>query len=285
MEVIVGKTSGFCAGVKYTILKAEEELKNNPCGIDCLGEIIHNKQVVDDLSKKGLHTIENIEDAKKKVLIRAHGVSKQIYEYAKKNNITLIDLTCPNVLKIHKQVQDFAAQNYFIFLFGIKGHPETIGTSSFCGENSYIIEDLSSITPAIQKLKSSNLRNVLIISQTTFSVGLFDELVSIILNQIRSDFNVHIEKSICNATHIRQEEANDISSKVDLMIIIGGKNSSNTKKLYEISIKNCKNVIHIQTKEDLNLDFIKKFSKIGIIAGASTPSSTIEEITNICKSF
>ena len=262
MKIIVGKYSGFCAGVKYTITRAEEELAKSKNGIYCLGEIIHNKQVTADLSKKGLKTIESIEDANEKVIIRAHGTSKKNYEYAKSHNIELIDLTCPNVLRIHEQVKKFSSDNYFIFLLGIKNHPEIIGTYSFCGNNSYIIENTSDITPAINCLKSSNLKNVLIISQTTFSVNLFHEIVLCIKETLDSKFNIHIEKSICNSTDMRQKEANNISKQVSLMIIIGGKNSSNTKKLYEASKTNCNNVLHIETKEELDLNFVKNFESI-----------------------
>lgn len=285
MEVIVGKNSGFCAGVKYTITKAEEELSKTPNGIDCLGEIIHNKQVIEDLTKKGLRTIEDIKDASGKVIIRAHGAEKEVYNYAKSHNIALTDLTCPNVLKIHNQVQKFASENYFIFLLGIKNHPETIGTYSFCGKNSYLIENLCDIPSAINAVRASNLKDILIISQTTFSVSLFEDIVSNILEKLQKDFNIHVEKSICNATNIRQLEAEEISKKSDLMIIIGGKNSSNTKKLYDIAIKNCKNVLFVQTKEDLDIDFVKNFEKVGIIAGASAPSYIIEDIANICISL
>lgn len=262
MKVIVGKYSGFCAGVKYTITRAEEELAKSNNGIYCLGEIIHNKQVIENLSKKGLKTIDFIEDANEKVIIRAHGASKEIYEYTKSHNIELIDLTCPNVLKIHEQVKKFSNDNHFIFLLGIKNHPETIGTYSFCGNNSYIIENMTDITPAIARLKSSHLRNILIISQTTFSVSLFDEIVLFIKKALNSEFNIHIEKSICNATDMRQKEAHDISKEVSLMIIVGGKNSSNTKKLYEVAKTNCNNVLHIETKDELDLNFIKNFESI-----------------------
>lgn len=284
MNIIVGKNSGFCAGVKYTITKTEEELNKNT-SIDCLGEIIHNKQVIENLEKKGLRIIDNIENADKKVIIRAHGVPKEIYSYAKKHNIELIDLTCPKVLRIHNQVQKFANDNYFIFLFGVKNHPETIGTYSFCGNNSYVIENQDDISPAISLLKSSSLKNVLIISQTTFSISLFDELLNVIRETLENRFNLYVERSICNATDLRQKEATELSSKSDLMIIIGGKNSSNTKKLYEVSKKNCENVLHIQTKDELDKDFIKNFKNIGIIAGASTPGNIIEDVVCFCESI
>lgn len=280
MDIIIGKNSGFCAGVKHTISKAEDELNTTKDSIDCLGEIIHNKQVIKDLENKGLRIINSIDEAKHRVIIRAHGISKEIYDIAKSKNIELLDLTCPKVLKIHKQVENFSKNNYFIFLFGIKDHPETIGTFSFCGKNSYILENSSDISSAIKSFKTSSLKDLLIISQTTFSLNLFDEMVNSIINTLDKDYNIYIEKSICTATSLRQIETRELSTKVDLMIIIGGKNSSNTKKLYEIALENCKNVIYIQTKEDLNLNFVKNFKTIGIMAGASTPEYIIKDV---CK--
>ena len=170
-------------------------------------------------------------------------------------------------------------------MFGVKDHPETIGTYSFCGKHSYLIENVCDISQAISSLLEANLKNVLIISQTTFSINLFEALVKQILNSLDNSFNIHIEKSICNATNLRQLEASKLSSNVDLVIIIGGKNSSNTKKLYEVSSQNCKNVLHIQTKDDLDLNFVKDFKKCAIIAGASTPNSIIEEVIDVVKAL
>lgn len=278
MNIIIGKNSGFCAGVKNSVAKAEKELQSSNCPIDCLGELIHNKQVVESLENKGLRIIDNINEAKNKVIIRAHGVSKDVYEIAKANNLTLIDLTCPKVLKIHSQVQEFSKNNYFIFLFGIKDHPETIGTFSFCSKNSCLLESPNDISPALEKFKTSGIKNLLIISQTTFSLKLFDEMCSSITNALGSNYDIHIEKSICNATNLRQLEAKELSKNVDLMIIIGGKNSSNTKKLYEVATENCKNALYIQTSADLDLNFVKNFENIGIMAGASTPEHIVKEV-------
>jgi len=283
MEILIGKYNGFCAGVKNTLEKVEKELSLTSNEIDCLGEIIHNKQVVTELESKGLRIINSITEAKDRVVIRAHGTTKDVYDYAKMYNIEILDFTCPNVLRIHEKIQQFANNGYFIFLFGIKDHPETIGNYSFCGKNSYLIHDACDISSAISRLFESTLKNVLIISQTTFSIDLFEQLTQKISDSLDNSFNIHIEKSICNATNLRQTEAAELSSNVDLVIIIGGKNSSNTKKLYEVSSQNCKNVLHIQTKADLDLNFINNFKRCGIIAGASTPSSIIEEVINVVK--
>ena len=282
MEVILGKTSGFCFGVKHAIDGAEKELKNNN-KVYCLGEIIHNEEVIKDLESKGLEIIDNINDAFDKVIIRAHGVPKEVYEIGKKRNIEILDYTCPFVLKIHDTVVEYAKNNYFIFLLGIKNHPETIGTISFCGNNSYLIENLDDISNALDTFNNSGLQKLLIISQTTFSVSLFENIVNNIQSCLSSKVNLVIKNTICNTTSIRQKETEEISKDVDLMIVIGGKNSSNTKKLYEISQKNCKNVLLIQTKKDLKPEHFHGVNKVGIMAGASTPQSIIEDVVYFCK--
>ena len=282
MEIILGKTSGFCFGVKSAISGAEKELEKNK-KLYCLGEIIHNEEVVKSLEKKGLITVNSLKDVSNKALIRAHGVSKDTYEYAKNNNIELIDFTCPFVLKIHDQVSTYSHNNYFIFLLGIKNHPETIGTISFCGNNSYLIENLDDIPNAINTFNKSNLTNALIISQTTFSVSLFNEIVNKIKNTLPNNINLEIKNTICNTTQIRQKETEEIAKQVDLMIVIGGKNSSNTKKLYEISQKYCNSVYLVQTSKDLISEHFQDTNKIGIIAGASTPQNIIDDIVSFCK--
>lgn len=280
MNIIIGKTSGFCGGVRNSISKAEEELRKSNVKIDCLGELIHNKQVIQDLENKGLRIINSINDASNKVIIRAHGVSKDVYEVAEKKGIELIDLTCPKVLKIHKQVQDFSNNNFFIFLLGMKEHPETIGTFSFCGKNSYIIETENDLDDAINACRLSGLKDILVISQTTFSLKLFNVICDSILDILGKTHNVNIENSICNATSTRQDETEQMAQEVDLMIIIGGKNSSNTKKLYEISLEKCAHAIHIETKSELDLNFVRKFENIGIMAGASTPEYIVNDVYN-----
>ena len=282
MEIILGKSSGFCFGVKNAVDGAKNELKNNS-PIYCLGEIIHNEEVIKDLECKGLVIIDNIDNAKDTVIIRSHGVPKYVYDNAKEKNIKLLDYTCPFVLKIHETALKYSNNNYFIFLLGIKTHPETIGSISFCSDNSYLIENFNDISPAIDKFNSSSLNNLLVISQTTFSVSLFEDIVNEIRSKVNPNVNLEIKNTICNTTSIRQKETEEIAKKVDLMIIIGGKHSSNTKKLYEIAKINCKNSILIQTKDDLNNEYLKHFKRIGIMAGASTPQNIIESVVDFCK--
>ena len=281
MEIVVGKLSGFCFGVNNAITKAEEKLKDEK-EIFCLGELIHNKQVVDKLEKMGMKTIEKIKDLpdKSELIIRAHGVAPYIYNLLEEKKIKIFDFTCPKVLKIHEEVSKAKKDNY-IFLIGEKNHPEVIGTIGFSGKDSFIIQTKEDIDDAIAKLKESYFKKIYIVAQTTFSVQKFDEFIQEIEEKLKG-YIITINKSICDSTKLRQEETKKISQDVEFMIIVGGKNSSNTRKLYDIAKENCPS-IHIQTKEDLNLEEIKKYQKIGITAGASTPKEYIEEIVKVLE--
>lgn len=279
MEIIIGKTAGFCFGVKNAVDNTIKELEKEK-EVYCLGELVHNKQVTEDLISKGAKFIENIEEAKEKVIIRAHGVPKCIYKGAKKLNLEIKDLTCPKVLHIHNIADEYCRKNYFIFLVGQKDHPETIGTISFCGENSIIIEDIEELEKSKSKFAESGLNQALVIAQTTFSLEKFNKIVEKLKKHIT---NLEVKNTICNATKVRQEETEEISKKVDIMIIIGGKHSSNSNKLYEISKKHCNRVLFIETKDELDVNEIKQANKIGIMAGASTPEKSIQEIVDIIK--
>jgi len=281
MELIVGKLAGFCAGVKNAVDKTEKELESSN-EIFCLGELTHNSVVMNKLISDGLEVINEIEEGKEKVIIRAHGVKKEIYDKAQKLGIKLIDLTCPKVLKIHEKAEEYSRNNYFIFLIAEAIHPETIGTYSFCGKNKFIIEKEDDVENAIKSFKKSNLKDILVISQTTFSMQRFENIVNKLEEMIdKTKVNLIIDKTICNATSLRQKEAVEISKQVDLMIVIGGKNSSNTKKLYEIASNNCKKAILIESKDELLSEDFNKFEKIGVTAGASTPKESIEEVIDL----
>lgn len=284
MEIIVGKNAGFCYGVKNAVDNATKELENNE-NVCCLGEIVHNSKVVKELEEKGMKFIDNLSENtdKSKTIIRAHGVPKYIYEEAEKNGIELVDLTCPKVLKIHKIVSEYADKDYFIFLVGNKAHPETLGTASFCGENSCVIEIEEDIDNAIDKLNKSNKKNLLVVVQTTFSMEKFNKYIEHIKSNIGENINLEVINTICNATKIRQEETEEMSKLVEFMIIIGGKNSSNTKKLYEISCKNCEKVICIEDKSEINLTELDGVNKVGVMAGASTPQKSVDEVVELLK--
>lgn len=285
MEYIVGKTAGFCFGVKNAVEGAKKKLEEEK-KMCCLGEIVHNSEVVKKLESMGMNFIENLDEntEKQDTIIRAHGVSKKVYEEAEEKSIKLIDLTCPFVLKIHNIVSEYEKKDYYIFVIGAKEHPETIGTAGFCGKSYDVIQNKEDISNAVKNFKDSNKHKILIVVQTTFKLEKFNDYVNEIKNEVADNsIEIKIENTICLATKERQEETNKISKDVDFMIIIGGKNSSNTKKLYEIAKTNCENTICIETVKELDKASFKNVKKVGIMAGASTPQSSIDEVINVVK--
>lgn len=288
MEIIIGKTAGFCFGVKNAVTKAEEALEQNE-EIYCLGELVHNKQVTERLTQKGMHFIDNITEAKGKTVIRSHGVEKKTYKQAENIKIDLIDLTCPKVLHIHNIAEEYAKKGFYIILTGDKNHPEMLGTASFCGEYYYILEKEEDIENAIDEFKKLKLSNILLISQTTYSLEKFKKIADILQKEIP---NIEVINTICNATKMRQEETEQMAKDVDIMIIVGGKHSSNSNKLYEIAKKHCNNVLFVETADELNIkrEFIggknhenKPSVRIGIMAGASTPEESIVKVVEKLK--
>mgnify|MGYP004502782575 FL=1 len=277
MKIILGKTAGFCYGVKRAVDGAIKEINEIP-KVQCLGEIVHNKQVVNDLKNKGIEFIENIQQANKPTIIRAHGVPKEVYTYAQNNNIEIIDYTCPNVLKIHKIIEEYSKNEYFIILCGSETHPENVGSISHCKSNYFIIEFPEDTKNAVKKIKELNVNKILLIAQTTYSIEKFEQIQKELIQSLDENIKIVVKNTICKATELRQKETEKISKDVEYMIIIGGKNSSNTKKLYDIASKNCKNSICIENKEELNIEEVKKYEKIGVMAGASTPEESIRAV-------
>lgn len=281
MEIIVGRTAGFCYGVERAVEGATNEVAKATNGIFCLGEIVHNKQVVKKLEELGVKCVETLEEANGTVLIRAHGIPKEIYELAKEKNLKLQDYTCPNVLKVHKIAEEFSQKDYYIFLLGAKTHPENIGTLSHCGKDYSIFEKEEDIPKAIGAFEKSKKTKLLLLSQTTFSLEKFQKIEQILQEQIGKEITFVVKNTICRTTELRQKETEELSKKVDTMIVIGGKNSSNTKKIYEIASRNCEQAILVETAQDLKEE--KLGEKIGIMAGASTPKESIEEVIQFLK--
>lgn len=281
MEIIVGKTAGFCYGVERAVEGATKQITNANEKICCLGEIVHNKQVIEKLEKLGINCIETLEEAEGTVLIRAHGIPKEVYELAKNMNIKIQDFTCPNVLKVHKIAEKYEKEGYFIFLSGAKSHPENIGTISHCGKDYYIIEKEEDTSKAMEVFEKSKKNKLVLLSQTTFSLERFYKIEKILQEKIKSDVTFVVKNTICRTTELRQKETEELSKKVDTMIVIGGKNSSNTKKLYEIANKNCAHTILVETAQELKKEEMGE--RVGIMAGASTPKESIEEVIEFLK--
>jgi len=278
LEVIVGKNAGFCGGVVNSFTKTMEILESNK-NVHCLGELVHNRVVVDNLKKLGLKIIDNLDEVmdNSKVIIRAHGVAKSVYSDARKRNIQLYDLTCPKVLKIHEEAERLQKEGYFIVLTAKKTHPEAIGTISFCGENSIIIENINEVDEVVSLIKEKAIVKVAVLSQTTFSVLKYQEITDALKEKLDNKYELVVKNTICRATELRQREVIELAKEVDVMIILGGKNSSNTKKLYELSKDICKDTFIIEDVSDITWD-MSSYKRIGLMAGASTPKISIDEV-------
>ncbi len=270
MEIILAKSAGFCFGVQKAVEKVEKSIKEYPKPIYTLGPIIHNQQVINRLKQQGVNSIDRIEDINSGVIvIRSHGVQPEIYRYAEDHSLKVIDATCPYVKNIQKKVERYYRDGYQIIIVGSKNHPEILGVNGWCDNTAIILEkeeDAHSI---------SRYNKVCVVAQTTAIQEYFLKIVAIILEKSQE---IVIFNTICNATSERQEETKSIAQQVDAMIVIGGYHSSNTQKLMEICKKYCEHSYHIETYKDLPLSELKKYSKIGITAGASTPDWIIKEV-------
>lgn len=277
MEIIIGKNAGFCYGVQRAVDRAIEEIEKEE--ICCLGEIVHNQNVIDGLRTKGIKFINNIEEATSNTIIRAHGEPKSVYKKAKEMDIKLIDLTCPSVLKIQNLADEYSKKGYFIIIVGKANHPEVVGIKSRAECNYRVIDNKSDISELLNIINNKN--KVLLISQTTHSSKKFDEIAEELKNSINSDVKLEIKKTICPSTEIRQKETEEIAKKVDLMIIIGDKRSSNTNKLYDIACNFCNNVVFVSNETEIDLDRFNGIKRVGIMAGASTPKEDILKIKDL----
>ena len=284
MKTVVAKSAGFCFGVKRAVDKVYEEISNANGGqIYTYGPIIHNEEVVNDLENKGVKVINSKDELVQIkdgiVVIRSHGVEKEIYDIIEKNGLKLVDATCPFVKKIHNIVVEEKKNGRHIVIIGNDNHPEVEGIKGWA-ESDYTV--ISNEDEAYM-FDLSIEKKVCVVSQTTFNYNKFKELVEIIS---KKGYDIIVLNTICNATNERQTEAKDIASKVDAMIVIGGKHSSNTQKLYDICKQECNLTYYIQTIDDLDLSKLQSASCVGITAGASTPNNIIEEVhTNVRIKF
>ena len=275
MNVIVAKTAGFCFGVKRAVEKVYEQIQKTDKPIYTYGPIIHNEEVVKDLKKKGVEVIGSEEELERVrdcvVVIRSHGVGKHIYDVLEKNGVEIVDATCPYVKKIHRVVAGQCAEGRQVIIVGDESHPEVIGIKGWGNQNTKVIESAEDF----EKLGLPEGSRLCLVAQTTFNYKKFQELVEIIKEK---GYDIIVLNTICNATEERQNEAAGIAAQVDAMIVIGGRNSSNTQKLFEICKKECKNTYYIQTVKDLDLTSFRSVDNVGITAGASTPNKIIEEV-------
>lgn len=279
MKVELAKTAGFCFGVRRAVDTVYEQLeKKNGEAIYTFGPIIHNEEVIKDMEKRGvrvLHTVQELEELKTgTVIIRSHGVPKSICDIMEKNQVSYVDATCPFVKKIHNIAAGESEKGAHILIIGNSSHPEVEGIKGWAGNDVTVVQTAEE-AEAFELMDKK--QKVCIVSQTTFNYNKFKELVEIIS---KKRYDIIVLNTICSATKERQEEARDIAERVDAMIVIGDKRSSNTQKLFEICRNACADTYYIQTLDDLDMNQLRSVETVGITAGASTPKNIIEEVQN-----
>ena len=282
MTITLADSAGFCFGVKRAVDTVYHLLEDKEKKVYTLGPIIHNEQVVQDLNANGVGVVCNPEeisgeDDNATLVIRSHGVSQDVIRRIKEKGLCYEDATCPFVKKIHQTVEEYSAKSYRIIIIGSKDHPEVQGILGWTNGRGTVIEtaeeaeDFSLADPQ---------EKICIVSQTTFNYKKFQELVEIFSEK---GYDIIAVNTICNATSTRQKEAEELAARSYAMIIIGGKHSSNSRKLYEICKNQCENTFFIQTADDLEGISFDSFASLGITAGASTPNNIIQEVLEACQ--
>ena len=275
MEVIVAEHAGFCFGVTKAVETVYEQIEKENSNIYTYGPIIHNETVVSDLEKKGVKVIESADELEGidsgTVVIRSHGVTKEVHQKLEQSGLNVIDATCPFVKRIHRIVEEESKKGKSIIVVGSESHPEVEGIVSYATGPVYVVDS----PEKAMEFEGDRKLEYTVVSQTTFNKNKFQETIEIFKNV---GYNINIVNTICNATDERQTEAEEIASRADVMIVIGGTHSSNSRKLYEICATKCTNTYFIQTLDDLHLEIPKSAKLIGITAGASTPKNIIEEV-------
>ncbi|HBG7285471.1 4-hydroxy-3-methylbut-2-enyl diphosphate reductase [Clostridioides difficile] len=279
MNIKIAKNAGFCFGVKRAMKMAWDEVEKNDSGIYALGPLIHNKQAVAKYEEKGLKTVNEIDTIpnRENMIIRSHGVPENIYNEAKDKKLKIVDTTCPFVKKIHTVVSEYHNKGYEIIVIGDMKHPEVIGINGWCENSAIIIKTLEQM----ENMEFDNSKKYCLVAQTTINPELYISIVNKLADKLEE---IVFNDTICSATKTRQESAKELAKEVDCMIVIGGKHSSNTQKL----VKVCEDLVPtfaIETKDELDVNTLKKYKNLGITAGASTPNWIIEEVVTFLENL
>ena len=277
-EIKVAESAGFCFGVDRAVKLVYSEIEKGNKNVATLVPIIHNADVVNDLQSKGVRIVDSVADLRndETAVIRSHGVGRDIYCQLEKKGNPYIDATCPFVARIHKIVREKTNDGYFILIAGDKKHPEVQGIVGHCDENCFVFKDEFELREFFSKKNEKMKKKLAIVAQTPYNILVWGECIKVIP---KDDENILVFDTICNATSQRQSDASLLSKEVDAMIVVGGKNSSNTIKLYNVCCENCPSY-HIENARELYELDLNNADKIGITAGASTPAYIIKEVQN-----
>jgi 4-hydroxy-3-methylbut-2-enyl diphosphate reductase len=276
MKLIVAKSIGFCSGVKRAVQGAENVLSDNKA-VYCLGEIIHNPQVVEDLKKQGMVIVGDMAEVPKKsrFIVRSHGLSPEAIKHARDRELFIYDFTCPKVKEIHTLVKDLTADGHPLLIVGNPRHPEVKAIRSLAAENAQIIESEDDVPE-----NASGEKNAVVV-QTTFNPERFLSIVQKIVGRSKKTL---VNNTLCEETIKRQKEARELSQKADLVIIVGGRKSSNTKTLYEIVSMHTR-AFHIESEAELKKEWFTNVHTVGLVSGASTPEEMVRIVTEKIRSL
>lgn len=283
MKITLAKTAGFCFGVNRAVNMVYDLLAENK-KVSTLGPIIHNPQLVEELSAKGVKIVETPPECDKDsvLVIRSHGVPESIFKQAGENEIQVCDATCPFVAKIHKIVKEQSEKGDIILVAGDEKHHEVIGILGHIKGEYHVFSNSEELEKILENNQNFAEKAVSIVSQTTFNKKTFEKCCKI---SKKVCTNAQIFDTICNATSVRQQEAEELARSHDIMIVIGGRHSSNTAKLFDVCSSFCKNTYLIETAAELQKEFFIGGNSVGVIAGASTPAGIIKEVINTMENF
>ncbi len=277
MEIILSKNSGFCFGVKRAITLSQKALKDSQVPVYSIGPIIHNPQEVNRLARLGLLPIKNLKGIKKgKLVVRSHGVHPDVLEAAGKRGMEVVDATCPLVKKAQQYAGFLVKEGYRVCVVGEADHPEVLGIVGFAGEGTLVIDSLDNLR------RLEYFPKLGVIAQTTLSYEVFESYSS---RLIEKTDELRIFNTICKAAVIRQKATLEVAKKADLMIVVGGRNSANTTRLFEFCKMSGRETYHIETADEIEEEWLRDKKRVGVTAGASTPDWVIDAVLERLKAY
>ncbi|MCL2525589.1 MAG: 4-hydroxy-3-methylbut-2-enyl diphosphate reductase [Coriobacteriia bacterium] len=279
MEIHVARPAGTCYGVERALKLAREAARSaKGAPVASLGELIHNPQAVDTLRLIGVDVVTSLDDlapagdgVESTLIIRSHGVAPCVIEEAEARGAKVVDATCPHVARVQEAAEKLADEGYTVLIVGEPDHPEVFGIEARAGKKAHIVAGASDLPP-LEELKDERVGVVI---QTTQTAEALNEVVAELRDKVRE---LRVVNTICSATTKRQQATEALSHQVDVMIVVGGHNSGNTRRLYEISREACPRSYHIETKAELDEAWFEGAQKVGVTAGASTPEDQLQSV-------
>ncbi|MEK7812909.1 MAG: 4-hydroxy-3-methylbut-2-enyl diphosphate reductase [Candidatus Desantisbacteria bacterium] len=270
MEILLSKEAGFCFGVKRALKLTNQTLEKSRCNVYTLGPLIHNPQVIEDLKNKGVLVAQGMDEITTGVVIlRSHGVTPKLYQQILDAGLDIVDAVCPNVKRVQELVSQLKQEGYMVVVVGERNHPEVMSIPGIVEGDTIVIESIE------QAENFPQSKRIGLVAQTTQTCEYFRKIASILLHKT---FELRVYHTICDAVERRQQDSREIAEHVEMMLVVGGKNSANTSRLAQICADSGCITYHIETASEIQSEWLKEVKKIGITAGASTPPWIIEEV-------